>query len=451
VTERAVPTILIVDDTPQNVRLLEFLLPPSDYSLRWARNGEEALRAVEGERPDLILLDVVMPGMDGFEVCARLRADPSANMLPIVMITANDVQDRIRAIEAGADDFIHTPYESSELKARVKSLLRIRAYQETIETQAEKLAEWSQTLEARVDEQLGHIQRLEQLRRFLAPQLADLVLSSGDEGILESHRRDIAVLKCGLRGFAAFGETAEPEEVLDILHQFHEALAELVFQYEGTLHRFAAERLTVLFNDPLPCPDGAQRSVHLALDMRDRVRDLSGAWRKLGHQLDFVVGIAMGYATLGRIGVEQRFDYEAVGTVMDLAEGLAHAAGPGQILIGQRVLARVGNEFQTEFVGDLQIAEFAHPMPTHAVIARKRPVQPPKPADEKLVLTAREREVAGLIARGCSNADIANELVIAPGTAANHVQHILDKLGFDNRAQIAAWAAEHGIVAALSD
>jgi len=184
--------------------------------------------------------------------------------------------------------------------------------------------------------------------------------------------------------------------------------------------------------------------------MRDRARELSGGWRKLGHQLEFVAGIAMGYATLGKIGVEARFEYEAVGTVMDLAAGLCAEAAPNQILIGQRVFAKVGNDVQTEALGDLDLRDLGHPVTVYSVVARKRPVRPPSPQDDTLVLTAREREVAALIARGYSNRDIANELVIADGTAANHVQHILDKLGFDTRAQIAAWAAEHHLAGAAS-
>src|SRR6266508_3316948 len=213
------PTILIVDDTSQNIRLLEAVLAPRGYKLITATSGPEALDKIASEQLDLILLDIVMPGMDGYEVCRRVRANPATRLLPVVMITASGDQEKIKAIEAGADDFIPKPFNQPELLARVKSLLRVKEYYDTIQVQAAELEEWNRTLETRVQQQLEELERLSRLRRFLSPQLADLILSSGGEVLLKSHRREVAVVFCDLRGFTSFSETSEPEEVMGILQE----------------------------------------------------------------------------------------------------------------------------------------------------------------------------------------------------------------------------------------
>jgi len=204
------PLVLAVDDLPTNIRLLDAVLTPRGYRIISAGSGPEALQRVKDQRPDLILLDIVMPGMDGYEVCRRLREDPATAFLPVVMITASGDQEKLRAIEAGADDFVTKPFDQAELLARVRSLVRINRYHDTIERQAAELAEWSRTLEQRVQQQVEELERMGRLRRFLSPQLADLVVSSGDESFLDSHRREITVVYCDLRGFTAFAETSEP-------------------------------------------------------------------------------------------------------------------------------------------------------------------------------------------------------------------------------------------------
>jgi adenylate cyclase len=198
----AAPTLLVVDDTPQNIRVLEALLAPRGYAVIAATSGAQALENVAAERPDLVLLDVVMPGMSGYEVCQRLRADPATAFVPVVMITASGDQERLQALEAGADDFVQKPFNQAELLARISSLLRIKEYHDTIEAQAAELAEWTRTLEARVREQVGELERLGRLRRFLSARLADLLVSAEGEALLDSHRRQIAVVACRLHGFA---------------------------------------------------------------------------------------------------------------------------------------------------------------------------------------------------------------------------------------------------------
>ena len=365
------PRILAVDDTPHNIKLLEAVLAPRGYAIVPAGNGMEALEKVAAKRPDLILLDVVMPGMDGYEVCRRLRDDPATRLLPVVMVTASGDQEKVRAIEAGADDFILKPFNHAELLARVKSLLRIKEYYDTIQAQAAELAELNRTLEARVRQQVDELERVGRLKRYLSPQLAELIVSSGDESVLESHRREITVVFCDLRGYTAFAETAEPEELMGMLREYHAALGGLIFEYEGTLERFAGDGLMVFFNDPIPCPDPAARAVRMALAMRERVDELARSWRKRGHELGFGVGIAQGYATLGRIGFEGRFDYAAIGTVTNLAARLCGEAGSGQVLVSRRVHAAVEERVEAEAVGELALKGLVRPVPTYNVVALK--------------------------------------------------------------------------------
>src|SRR3954447_4298343 len=232
-------SILVVDDLPPNVRLLEAVLVPRGYTVVAATSGREALERAASDPLDLILLDIVMPEMDGYEVCRTLRANPATSFLPIVMITASGEQEKVVAIESGADDFIANPFDTAELLARVGSLLRIKRYHDTIERQAAELAAWNRQLEQRVQEQVDALDRMGRLRRFLSPQLAEMIMSSGDESFLMSHRREITVVFCDLRGFAAFAETVEPEDLMRVLNQYHAALGDLVHRFEGTLERFA--------------------------------------------------------------------------------------------------------------------------------------------------------------------------------------------------------------------
>jgi adenylate cyclase len=355
-------TILAVDDQPANLRLLDAVLSPRGYRVLRATSGEQALELLPSSGADLVLLDIVMPGIDGYEVCRRIRSASETAYLPVVMITASGHQEKTRAIEAGADDFVSKPFDQSELLARVASLARIKRYHDTITRQAAELAEWNAELEARVNTQLEELQRMSRLRRFLSPQVADLVINSGDESVLGSHRREIVVVFCDLRGFTAFAESSEPEEVMGVLGQYHAALGELIFRYEGTLERFTGDGLMVFFNDPIPLEDPTQRAVEMALVMRDRVAGLVEGWSRLGHDLGFGVGIAQGFATLGRIGYEGRFDYAAIGTVTNLAARLCGEADAGQVLVSQRVFSAVEAVAAGEPVGALELKGFSRPI-----------------------------------------------------------------------------------------
>jgi len=303
--------ILVVDDLPQNVRLLEAVLAPRGYELAVASSGPEALARLADGGIDLVLLDVVMPGMDGYEVCRAIRADPATAYLPVVMITASGEQEKQRALEAGADDFVAKPFDHAELLARVRSLLRIKRYHDEIERYTAGL------------------------RQFLPPQVAELV--KADPSVLESHRREVAVVVCALHGFAAFADTAAPEDVMGVLSAYHAAVDEA----GGTVSRLTGDAVTILLNAPLVIDDPAGEAVRLALALRDRVWELGEAWARLGFALSPAIGVSFGHATVGRIGGRRRWEYAAVGPAPLLAERLCEVASAGQVLVSQRVQAVV--------------------------------------------------------------------------------------------------------------
>jgi adenylate cyclase len=361
------PLVLVVDDLAPNVRLLEAVLSPKGFRVATASSGVEALDVLSKEHPDLVLLDIVMPGMDGYEVCRRIREDPRTAFLPVIMITASGAEEKIRAIESGADDFVNKPFDQAELLARVRSLVRVKRYHDTIENQAAELARWNHELEQRVQNQIEQLERVNRLRRFLPAQLADLIVSSGDESVLNGHRREITVVCCDLHGFIAFAETAEPEDVWEILGEYHGALGDLVTGFEGTLERFSGGGLVVFFNDPIPCDDAPLRSIRMALAMRQRVQELADGWQRRGYELAFGVGIAQGYATLGQVGYADRFDYAAIGSVTNLAACLCEEAAPWQVLVTQRVNAAAEGHVVSRLVGELSLRGFSRPIRTFDV------------------------------------------------------------------------------------
>ena len=376
---RTSPCILIADDNPMNLDILRTRLAVHGYEILTARDGEEALALALKTHPDLILLDIMMPKQDGISVCQHLKADPTLPFTPIIMVTAKvDSKDIVAGLEAGADEYLTKPVDQAALVARVKSMLRIKALHDTVQeqaarldTQAKQLAEWNRTLEQRVAEQLAELERVGRLKRFFSPQLAELIVSAGEEKLLESHRREVTVVFCDLRGFTAFAEITEPEEVMGVLSDYHATVGELIFRFEGTLERFTGDGLMVFFNDPVPCPDPAARAVRMAVAMRQQVSDLTATWSRRGHRLDFGVGIAQGYATLGKIGFEGRFDYAAIGTVTNLAARLCGEAQGRQILISQRVYAAVEALVHAEPLEDLILKGFLTPVPAFNVLDLK--------------------------------------------------------------------------------
>ncbi len=366
---REPPRILIVDDTPANLHILQLRLGTNGYEIITASDGEEAIAAARQYHPDLILLDVMMPKMDGIEVCRQLRADPSLPFIPIILITAKtDPRDVVAGLEAGGDEYLIKPVDQVALVARVKSVLRIKNLHDTTQSLTAKLAEWNKTLEQRVQEQVDQLARLGRLRRFFSPQIAELIVEGGTEDPLKTHRQDVTVVFVDLRGFTAFAESAEPEEVMSVLREYHAEMGNQVMAHDGTLERFTGDGLMVFFNDPTPVPDPAERAIRMALAMRERVSRLRIKWEKLGYQLDFGVGIAQGYATIGAIGFEGRWDYGAIGTVTNVASRLCGDAKPGQILVSRRVLALVEEMVEAEPVGDLMLKGIAKPVTAFNIV-----------------------------------------------------------------------------------
>ncbi len=356
------PRILVVDDNEMNRDIIVTRLEWHGYETFQAVDGEEALAAVKQHCPDLVLLDVMMPQLDGIETCRRLKCDATFPFLPIILVTAKmDSKDVVAGLDAGADEYLTKPIDQAALVARVRSVLRVKALHDQVQAQAAELATWNRTLEHRVAEQVAEIERIGRLKRFLSPQVAQLV-SSGDERVLESHRREVTVVFCDLRDFTAFAEAAEPEEVIAVLREYHRALGALIDKFEGTVERFAGDGLMVLFNDPLPCAAPWARAVQMAIEMRDEVAKLAANWGTHGHDLGFGIGIAHGYATLGCIGFEGRFQYSATGTVANLASRLCDHALNGQILVDAKVHAEVGALAELESVGELDLKGFRRPV-----------------------------------------------------------------------------------------
>lgn len=336
--------ILAVDDTPENLRLLDALLSPRGYELVTASSGPDALALIATEKPDLLLVDIVMPDMNGYEVTKRVRADAASRHLPIIMITATGGADLVRSLEAGADDFVSKPFDQYELLARVKSLLRVKSYYDTVQRQREELS------------------------RFLSPQIAELITSDEGKRLLDGHRRAITVVFCDLRDSTPFWETVEPEEVISVLREYHGAMGELIAEHGGTLEHFEGDGMMVFFNDPIEMPEHELRAVRMAIAMRERFEVISAAWKKKGYGLGFGVGISVGYATLGRIGYEGRYDYAAIGNVTIVAARLSGKAEAGQILISQRLNAAIEERIETVPMGEIELKGMARPLQAFSVV-----------------------------------------------------------------------------------
>ncbi|MDH3445982.1 MAG: response regulator, partial [Deltaproteobacteria bacterium] len=314
--------------------------------------------------PDVILLDYMMPKMNGLEVVRRLKAHEKHKSIPVILLTAKAAQeDKAAGLDAGADDYVTKPFDSVELLARVRAMMRIKEMHDTLE-------EWNRTLAEKVHQQVTELQRMERLKRYLSPQIAETILVN-EEDLFKTHRREITVVFLDLRGFTAFSDSAEPEEVMDFLRRYHAEMGKLVFKHEGTLERFMGDGIVVIFNDPIPCENHLQRAAQMAIEMRDRVKELRTAWLKLGYDLDLGVGLASGYATLGTVGFEGRMDYGTIGNLPNLAARLCAEARGGQILTDQKTMTKLENFFDAQTHEELHLKGLNRPVTAFNILDPK--------------------------------------------------------------------------------
>ena len=354
-------TILAVDDSPANLSVLAELLGER-YRVKVATNGARALELAVSDPPDLILLDVMMPRLNGYEVLERIHADARLRHIPVIVISAvEQIESVIRCIELGAEDYLTKPLNPTLLHARVgasleKKLLRDQVY------------EWNQKLELRVQEQLSQLDRLGRLKGFFSPQLAELIVNGGGESLLQTHRREVVVAFLDLRGFTAFTDSAEPEEVMRLLSDYHRTMGKLILQHEGTLERFAGDGIMIFFNDPIQLANPIDNAVRMALAMQRDFATLCAAWERRGYGLGLSIGIAQGYATLGAIGFEGRWDYACIGGVVNLASRLCGEAKSGQILTNQKTLAGIEDAVRAEPLGEVLLKGLTHTVPVLNII-----------------------------------------------------------------------------------
>jgi len=356
--------ILIVDDEPFNLDLLEQELMEYDYAIERASDGVEALEKTASFKPDVILLDFMMPRMNGLEVVKRLRGDPDHKGIPVILLTAKASQeDKVAGLDAGADDYVTKPFDAIELLARVRAMMRLKEMHDTLE-------EWNRTLADTVKKQVADIERMARLKRYLSPQIAEAILGEEND-LFKTHRREITILFFDLRGFTAFSDNAEPEEVMEFLRHYHSEMGKLIFKYEGTLERFMGDGIVVIFNDPILCEEHTHKATRMAIEMRDRVKELRTAWRKKGYDLDLGVGFSAGYATLGTMGFEGRMDYGTVGNLPNLAARLCAEAKGGQILTDQKTMSRLEDAFEAEAVDELNLKGIHRPVSAFNIVGMK--------------------------------------------------------------------------------
>ena len=349
--------ILVVDDQRTSAEMVAGLLRNLGYEIDIAHDGAEALRLVEARAPDLVLSDILMPGIDGYELCRRLRASPATALLPVILVTASaeEQTERIKGVEAGADDFLAKPVNWPELFGRVRRLLQVKALQDEIKN-------LNADLEHRVRDQVAQLERLSRMKRFFSRAVAEAIVAGGEE-LLEPHRREITAVFLDLRGFTAFTDRADPDEVMDLLREYHATLGRTVDEFGGTLEHFAGDGVMIFFNDPIEVENPAERAIRMALALQRAFNPIAEAWAKLGHDVGLGVGIAQGDTTLGVIGFEQRWEYAAIGNVPNLAARLCGSAHAGEIILDLQTEQDIVHIAETEFVGALSLRGFQQPVP----------------------------------------------------------------------------------------
>jgi class 3 adenylate cyclase len=359
------PRILVVDDQRTNAEMVSGVLRNQGYEVQVALDGADALDQVAAKAPDLVISDILMPRMDGYEMCRKLRANPATTLLPVILVTSADPQtERVKGIDAGADDFISKPVVWAELFGRVKRLLQVKALQDEIK-------ELNAKLEERVRDQVAQLERLTRMKRFFSRAVAEAIVAPGGEELLEPHRREITAVFLDLRGFTAFTDRADPDEVMELLRAYHATLGRTVDEFGGTLEHFAGDGVMIFFNDPIEVEKPAERAIRMALALQAAFRPISTAWAKLGHEVGLGIGIAQGETTLGVIGFEQRWEYAAIGNVPNLAARLCGAAHAGEIMVDGQTEQDIVAIADTEFVGALTLRGFQQPVPAFRLRAMR--------------------------------------------------------------------------------
>ncbi len=356
--------ILVVDDQRANAEMMAGILHARGYQVLTASGGEAALEQVRSGTPDLVVSDILMPGINGYELCRRLRAQSATALLPVILVTSVEAnEERVKGLEAGADDFLSKPVNWDELFARVRSLLRIKRLQDEVKS-------WNAKLEERVREQVEQLEQLGRLKRFFSRPVAEAIVAGGED-ILAPHRREITAVFLDLRGFTAFTDRADPEEVLELLRAYHVTLGRTVDEFGGTLEHFAGDGVMIFFSDPFPVERPGERAVLMAIALQKAFTPIAEAWAKLGHNVGLGIGIAQGEATLGVIGSEQRWEYAAIGNVPNLAARLCGEARAGEILLDAQVEQEVAPLAYTEPVGPLHLRGFFQPVAAFRLRAMK--------------------------------------------------------------------------------
>ena len=351
-------SLLVVDDNENNREMLSRRLAREGYKqVTVAADGRQALELLATQPFDLVLLDIMMPEVNGYQVLETLKADPARRDIPVIMISALDeMESVIRCIELGAEDYLPKPFDATLLRARVGASLEKKALRDEVHN-------WNKKLEERVQEQVAQLDRLGRLKGFFSPQLAESIVNGGGEDLLKTHRREVVVVFLDLRGFTAFTDRSEPEEVMGVLGEYHRVMGNLVVAHEGTLERFAGDGLMIFFNDPIKLENPTVNAVKMSLEMQEKFAPLRTTWKKRGYDLDLGIGIAQGYATLGAIGFEGRWDYACIGSVTNLAARLCGEAKGGQILTNQKTLSRVEDDVKADLLGEVSMKGITHPVP----------------------------------------------------------------------------------------
>ena len=358
--------LLVVDDNEDNRYTLTRRLKREGYTnLTTANDGKQALQLLRSQKFDLMLLDIMMPEVNGYEVLEQLKADADLRHVPVIMISAvGEVESVVRCIELGAEDYLPKPFDATLLRARVGASLEKKALRDEVR-------EWNKKLEERVQEQVAQLNRLGRLKGFFSPQLAESIVNGGGEDLLKTHRREVVVVFLDLRGFTAFTDSTEPEEVMRVLGEYHRVMGKLILAHEGTLEHFAGDGILIFFNDPIEIEKPAENAIGMALEMQAHFAPLRAAWKRRGFDLDLGIGITQGYATLGAVGFEGRWEYACIGSVANLASRLCNEAKGGQILVNQKTFDRIEEVVEAEPLGELELKGLAHPVSVFNITGMK--------------------------------------------------------------------------------